>query len=703
MARTTPLDRYRNVGIMAHIDAGKTTTTERILFYTGVSHKIGEVHDGAATMDWMEQEQERGITITSAATTCFWKGMSQQFDEHRVNIIDTPGHVDFTIEVERSLRVLDGAVAVFCAVGGVEPQSETVWRQADKYKVPRLAFVNKMDRVGADFLRVVGQIRERLGANPVPLQIAIGAEEDFKGVVDLVRMQAINWNEADMGVTYTLEAIPAELQGEAEQWRELLVEAAAEANEELMDAYLEEGDLSQDQIHQGIRIRTLAGEIVPAICGSAFKNKGVQAMLDAVVQYMPSPLDVPAIKGVDENGEESGDERKASDDEPFAALAFKIATDPFVGTLTFFRVYSGVMKTGDMVLNPVKGKRERIGRILQMHSNSREEIKEVYAGDIAAAVGLKEVTTGDTLCDKSHPITLERMDFPEPVISVAVEPKTTVDQEKMALALSRLAQEDPSFKVHTDDDTGQTIISGMGELHLDIIVDRMRREFDVEANIGNPQVSYRECIRKAVEAEGKFVRQSGGKGQYGHVKIKLEPLPEGSGYEFEDAIVGGAIPREFIPAAIKGMEEQLQNGVIAGSPVVDVKATLYDGSFHDVDSSEMSFKVAGSLAIREAVLDADPTMLEPVMKVEVVVPEENMGDVMGDLTRRRGVVQGMDEAPSGKIIRAEVPLSEMFGYATALRSATQGRASYSMEFAKYAEVPQAVHDVMINERLGNFH
>jgi elongation factor G len=685
---------------MAHIDAGKTTTTERVLFYTGVSHKIGEVHDGAATMDWMEQEQERGITITSAATTCFWKGMSQQFDEHRVNIIDTPGHVDFTIEVERSLRVLDGAVAVFCAVGGVEPQSETVWRQADKYKVPRLAFINKMDRIGADFLRVVDQIRERLGANPIPLQIAIGAEEDFKGVIDLVRMQAINWNEDDMGVTYTLEAIPAELQSEAEKWRESLVEAAAEANEELMDAYLEEGDLTEDQIHQGIRIRTLAGEIIPAMCGSAFKNKGVQAMLDAVVHYMPSPLDVPAIRGVDENGEESGEERKASDDEPFSALAFKIATDPFVGTLTFFRVYSGMLKTGDMVLNPVKGKRERIGRILQMHSNSREEIKEVYAGDIAAAVGLKDVTTGDTLCDKSHPVTLERMDFPEPVISVAVEPKTTVDQEKMAVALARLAQEDPSFKVRTDEDTGQTIISGMGELHLDIIVDRMKREFDVEANIGNPQVSYRECIRKAVEAEGKFIRQSGGKGQYGHVKIKLEPLPEGSGYEFEDAIVGGSIPGEFIPAAIKGMEEQLQNGVIAGSPVVDVKATLYDGSFHDVDSSEMSFKVAGSLAIREAVLDANPTMLEPVMKVEVVTPEENMGDVMGDLTRRRGVVQGMDEAPSGKIIRAEVPLSEMFGYATALRSATQGRASYSMEFAKYAEVPQAVHDAMINERFG---
>jgi len=695
VARTTPLDRYRNVGIMAHIDAGKTTTTERILFYTGVSHKIGEVHDGAAVMDWMEQEQERGITITSAATTCFWKGMDQQFDQHRINIIDTPGHVDFTIEVERSLRVLDGAVAVFCAVGGVEPQSETVWRQADKYKVPRMAFINKMDRIGADFLRVVKQIRERLGANPVPMQIAIGAEEDFKGVIDLIRMQAIYWNESDLGVTYKLEDIPVELQAEAEKWRESLLEAAAEANEELMDAYLEEGELSEEQIHQGIRIRTLSGEIIPAFCGSAFKNKGVQAMLDAIVRYMPSPLDVPAIKGVAEDGETEV-ERHPSDEEPFASLAFKIATDPFVGTLTFFRVYSGVLKTGDMVYNPAKGKRERIGRILQMHANSREEVKEVYAGDIAAAVGLKDVTTGDTLCAKSHPVILEKMDFPEPVISVAVEPRTTVDQDKMAVALARLAQEDPSFQVHTDEDTGQTIISGMGELHLDIIVDRMKREFDVEANVGNPQVSYRECIRKSSEAEGKFVRQSGGKGQYGHVKIKLEPLPEGSGYEFENEVTGGAIPKEFIPAAIKGMEEQLKNGVIAGCPVVDVKAVIYDGSFHDVDSSEMSFKVAGSLAIRNGVLEADPTMLEPVMKVEVVTPEENMGDVMGDLTRRRGVVQGMDEAPSGKIIRVEVPLSEMFGYATALRSATQGRASYSMEFAKYAEVPKTVADAMIN-------
>ena len=696
MARITPLDRYRNVGIMAHIDAGKTTTTERVLFYTGVSHKIGEVHDGAATMDWMEQEQERGITITSAATTCFWKGMGERFKEHRVNIIDTPGHVDFTIEVERSLRVLDGAVAVFCAVGGVEPQSETVWRQANKYEVPRIAFINKMDRIGANFLRVVDQIRERLGGNPIPLQIAIGAEEKFKGVIDLVQMKAIYWDDKDKGVSFTLEDIPAELQVEAEQWHESLVEAAAEANEELMDAYLEEGGLTEDQVHQGIRIRTLAGEIIPTLCGSAFKNKGVQAMLDGVVRYLPSPLDVPAVNGVVENEGDKVEERLASDNQPFAALAFKIATDPFVGTLTFFRVYSGVLKTGDMVLNPLKGKRERIGRILQMHSNSREEIKEVRAGDIAAAVGLKDVTTGDTLCEKQHPITLERLDFPEPVISVAVEPRTTVDQDKMSVALGKLAQEDPSFKVHTNEDTGQTIISGMGELHLDIIVDRMKREFDVEANVGNPQVSYRECIRQATDAEGKFVRQSGGKGQYGHVKIKLEPLAEGSGYQFEDAITGGTIPKEFIPATMAGMQEQLKNGVLSGCPVVDVKVTLYDGSFHDVDSSEMSFKVAGSLAIREGVLAASPAMLEPVMKVEVVMPEENMGDVMGDLNRRRGIVQGMDEAPSGKVVRAEVPLSEMFGYATALRSATQGRASYSMEFSKYAEVPEKAATAMIN-------
>ena len=700
MARTTPLDRYRNVGIMAHIDAGKTTTTERILFYSGVSHKMGEVHDGAATMDWMEQEQERGITITSAATTCFWQGMDKSFDEHRVNIIDTPGHVDFTIEVERSLRVLDGAVAVFCAVGGVEPQSETVWRQADKYQVPRIAFINKMDRIGADFLRVVEQIGERLGAHPVPLQIAIGSEEEFKGVVDLVCMKAVNWDEGDLGVSFTLEEIPADLLADAEKWRESLVEAAAEATEELMDAYLEEGDLTENQIIQGIRIRTLAGEIIPAMCGSAFKNKGVQAVLDAVVRYLPSPLDVPAIKGIVEDGFEEGapTERQASDEEPFSALAFKIATDPFVGVLTFFRVYSGVLKTGDMVFNPIKGKRERVGRILQMHSNSREEIKEVYAGDIAAAVGLKDVTTGDTLCDKNHPITLERIEFPDPVISVAVEPRTAADQDKMSVALAKLAQEDPSFQVRTDEETGQTIISGMGELHLDIIVDRMKREFDVEANVGAPQVSYRECIRQSVEAEGKFIRQAGGKGHYGHVKIKIEPLPEGSGYQFEDAIVAGSIPQEFIPAANKGIEEQLQNGVLAGCPVVDVRVTLLDGSFHDVDSSEMSFKVAGSLAIRDAVLNANATMLEPVMKVEVVTPEENMGDVMGDLNRRRGIVQGMDEAPSGKIIRAEVPLAEMFGYATALRSATQGRADYSMEFAKYAEVPKAVHDAMIIER-----
>jgi len=696
VARITPLDRYRNVGIMAHIDAGKTTTTERVLFYTGVSHKIGEVHDGAATMDWMEQEQERGITITSAATTCFWKGMGGQFEEHRINIIDTPGHVDFTIEVERSLRVLDGAVAVFCAVGGVEPQSETVWRQADKYEVPRIAFINKMDRVGADFLRVVGQLRERLGANPIPVQIAIGAEEDFKGVVDLIQMKAISWDDGDKGVSFTLGDIPVELQSEAEQWRESLVEVAAEANEELMGVYIEGGDLTEDQIYQGIRLRTLAGEIIPTLCGSAFKNKGVQAMLDAMVRYLPSPLDISSVKGVIENEGDKVEERKASDDEPFAALAFKVATDPFVGTLTFFRVYSGILKAGDTVLNPIKGKRERVGRILQMHSNSREEIKEVRTGDIAAAVGLKDVTTGDTLCEKQYPITLERLDFPEPVISVAVEPRTTVDQDKMSVALGKLAQEDPSFKVHASEETGQTIISGMGELHLDIIVDRMKREFDVEANVGDPQVSYRECIRQAVEAEGKFVRQSGGKGQYGHVKIKLEPLEEGSGYEFEDAITGGSIPKEFIPATMAGMEEQLQNGVLAGCPIMDVKVTLYDGSFHDVDSSEMSFKVAGSLAIREGVLAASPAMLEPVMRIEVVMPEEYMGDVMGDLNRRRGIVQGMDDVPNGKVVRAEVPLSKMFGYATDLRSATQGRGSYSMEFEKYAEVPEKASNAMVN-------
>ena len=696
MTGKTPLDRYRNVGIMAHIDAGKTTTTERILFYTGVSHKIGEVHDGAATMDWMEQEQERGITITSAATTCFWSGMAHQFNKHRINIIDTPGHVDFTVEVERSLRVLDGAVAVFCAVGGVEPQTETVWRQADKYRVPRLAFVNKMDRMGADFLRAVYQIRERLGANPVPIQLPIGSEEGFKGVVDLVCMKAIYWDEEHMGVDYTLSDIPDELYGDAVKWREQLVEAAAEANEELMDLYLSDADLDEEQIYLGLRERTLSGDLVPVLCGSAFKNKGVQSLLDAVIQYLPSPLDVPPIKGVDLNGNEV--ERKASYEEPFASLAFKIATDPFVGTLAFFRVYSGVLKTGDMVFNPLKNKRERIGRILQMHSNSREEIKQVGAGDIAAAVGLKEVVTGDTLCDKNHPIILERMDFPDPVISVAVEPRTAADQEKMALSLAKLAMEDPTFKVATDAETGQTIISGMGELHLDIIVDRMKREFDVEANVGDPQVSYRECIRKSVEAEGKFIRQSGGKGQYGHVKIVMEPLPEGSGYEFEDAIVGGVVPSEFIPAVKKGVEEQLNNGVLAGCPVVDVKVKLVGGSYHDVDSSEMSFKVAGAIAVRNGVLEASPAMLEPLMKVEVMTPEDNMGEVMGDLTRRRGIVQGMDEAPLGRIIRAEVPLSEMFGYATALRSATQGRASYSMEFAKYAEVPKSIAETMINER-----
>ncbi|PID44250.1 MAG: elongation factor G [Proteobacteria bacterium] len=695
MPRETPIERYRNVGIMAHIDAGKTTTTERILFYTGVSHKIGEVHDGAATMDWMEQEQERGITITSAATTCFWSGMDKQFDQHRINIIDTPGHVDFTIEVERSLRVLDGAVAVFCAVGGVEPQSETVWRQADRYRVPRVAFVNKMDRAGADFSRVVGQIRERLGANPVPLQLAIGAEEDFAGVVDLIRMKAIYWSESDMGLTYREDDIPAGLIDEAAECRENLIEAAAESSDELMEVYLNEGELSSEQIHQGLRIRTISGEIVPVMCGSAFKNKGVQAVLDSVVSYLPSPSDVPAIEGVDENGVGSGLLRSANDDEPFSALAFKISTDPFVGSLCFFRVYSGVLKSGEVVFNPRKGKRERIGRILQMHSNSRDEIQEVRAGDIAAAVGLKEVITGDTLCDLDKKITLELMDFPEPVIAVAVEPRTQSDQDKMSTALAKLAQEDPSFRVHTDEESGQTIISGMGELHLDIIVDRMKREFSVDANVGAPQVSYRECIRKTVNAEGKFIRQSGGKGQYGHVWLKLEPLEEGVGYVFEDAITGGVIPKEFISSVDQGVKEQLENGVLAGYPCVDIKVTLYDGSFHDVDSSELSFKVAGSIAVREGVLQADPVLLEPIMSVEVVTPEENMGDVMGDLSRRRGVVQGMDDSPSGKIIRAEVPLGEMFGYATDLRSATQGRASYSMEFAKYAEASKQVSNAVM--------
>ena len=690
MARKTPIERYRNIGIMAHIDAGKTTTTERVLFYTGISHKIGEVHDGAATMDWMEQEQERGITITSAATTCFWQGMDKQFPEHRINIIDTPGHVDFTIEVERSLRVLDGACAVFCAVGGVEPQSETVWRQANKYHVPRMAFINKMDRAGANFLRVVEQIKERLGANPVPLQLNIGAEEGFQGVVDLVRMKAIYWNDADLGVTYEAREIPAELQEECNGLREEMVEAAAEANEALMDKYLNEGDLSEEDIKAGLRIRVLANEIVPCLCGSAFKNKGVQAMLDAIVEYMPAPNDVPAIKGILDDKAETEAERHADDDEPFAALAFKIATDPFVGTLSFFRVYSGVMKSGDSILNPVKGKKERIGRLVQMHSNSREEIKEVRAGDIAAAIGLKDVTTGDTLCDSSHVITLERMEFPEPVIAVAIEPKTLPDQEKMGIALSKLAQEDPSFRVHTDEESGQTIISGMGELHLEIIVDRLKREFKVDANVGTPQVAYRETIRDVVEQEAKFVRQSGGRGQYGHVWLKIEPQEPGAGYEFVNEIVGGVVPKEYIPAVDKGVQEQMKNGSIAGFPIVDVKVTLYDGSFHDVDSSEMAFKIAGSMCFRDGARNANPVLLEPIMKVEVVTPEDHMGDVMGDLNRRRGIVGGMEESPSGKIIRAEVPLGEMFGYATDLRSATQGRATYSMEFAKYAEAPASV-------------
>ncbi|MET0046995.1 MAG: elongation factor G [Sedimenticola sp.] len=697
MARTTPIERYRNLGIMAHIDAGKTTTTERILYYTGVSHKIGEVHDGAATMDWMEQEQERGITITSAATTCFWSGMDQQFPEHRINIIDTPGHVDFTIEVERSLRVLDGACAVFCAVGGVEPQSETVWRQANKYGVPRIAFVNKMDRMGANFLRVVEQVKERLGANPVPLQIAIGAEEGFKGVVDLIKMKAIIWDEASRGMEYEEQEIPADLQALAEEWRENMIEAAAEATEELMEKYLEEGDLSDAEIKEGIRARTLKNEITPMLCGSAFKNKGVQAMLDAVIEYMPAPTDVPAITGVLDDADETVASRPSSDDEPFAALAFKIATDPFVGSLTFFRVYSGVLKSGDSVYNPVKGKKERIGRILQMHSNSREEIKEVRAGDIAAAVGLKDVTTGETLCDQGNVITLERMEFPEPVIAVAVEPRTKADQEKMGVALSKLAQEDPSFRVSTDDESGQTIIAGMGELHLDIIVDRMRREFSVEANVGAPQVAYRETIRNAVEHEAKFVRQSGGRGQYGHVCLRLEPQEAGAGYEFVNDIVGGVVPREYIPAVDKGIQEQMESGVIAGYPMVDVKVTLFDGSFHDVDSNEMAFKIAGSMCFREGSEKANPVLLEPIMKVEVVTPEEYMGDVMGDLNSRRGIVQGMDDSPAGRQIKAEVPLSEMFGYATDLRSATQGRATYSMEFSKYTEVPASLADAVINK------
>ncbi len=682
---------------MAHIDAGKTTTTERVLFYTGISHKIGEVHDGAAVMDWMEQEQERGITITSAATTCFWNGMDNQFDEHRINIIDTPGHVDFTIEVERSLRVLDGACAVFCAVGGVEPQSETVWRQANKYKVPRMAFVNKMDRTGANFLYVVNQIKERLNSHAVPIQLAIGAEENFKGVVDLIEMKAIYWNEEDMGTTFVKDEIPADMQEECDKWRAELIEAAAESSEEIMDRYLETGTLSQEDIREGLRIRTLSNEIVPTLCGTAFKNKGVQAMLDAIVEFMPSPTDVPSIQGILDDKDSSQAERHASDDDPFASLAFKIATDPYVGTLTFFRVYSGVLSSGDTVYNPVKGKKERIGRILQMHSNSREEIKEVRAGDIAAAVGLKDITTGETLCDLDNVITLERMEFPDPVISVAVEPKTKSDQEKMGIALQKLAQEDPSFQVRTDDESGQTIISGMGELHLEIIVDRMKREFSVEANVGAPQVSYRETICKSVKQEGKFVRQSGGRGQYGHVYLRIEPLKPGDGFEFASEIVGGVVPKEYIPAVEKGVKEAVYNGVIAGYPVVDVKVTLYDGSFHDVDSSEMAFKIAGSMAFRDGARLADPRLLEPIMKVEVVTPEEHMGDVVGDLNRRRGMVGGMTDSPSGKVVSSEVPLAEMFGYATDLRSATQGRATYSMEFNKYKEVPANLADAIIKK------
>ncbi|RDE18151.1 elongation factor G [Motiliproteus coralliicola] len=695
MARKTPLNRYRNIGICAHVDAGKTTTTERVLFYTGLSHKIGEVHDGAATMDWMEQEQERGITITSAATTCFWSGMNQQFDQHRINIIDTPGHVDFTIEVERSLRVLDGAVVVLCASSGVQPQTETVWRQANKYEVPRMVFVNKMDRAGADFFMVVDQLEERLGAAAVPINFPIGAEDEFKGVVDLIKMKAILWNEADQGMTYDEAEIPAELQDKADELREQMVEAAAEASEELMDKYLEEGDLSAEEIKQGLRARTLANEIVPMQAGSAFKNKGVQAVLDAVIELMPSPLDVKAIEGTLDDGKETVATRPADDNAPFAALAFKIATDPFVGTLTFIRVYSGKLNSGDSVYNSVKQKKERVGRMVQMHSNNREEIKEVLAGDIAATIGLKDVTTGDTLCDQNDVIVLERMEFPEPVISVAVEPKTKADQEKMGVALGKLAQEDPSFRVETDEESGQTIISGMGELHLDIIVDRMKREFKVEANIGKPRVAYREKIRTTVDANHKFAKQSGGRGQYGHVVVEFSPSDE-DGLEFINEIVGGAIPKEYIPAVEKGIAEQMQNGVIAGYPLLGLKARLYDGSFHDVDSNEMAFKIAASQALKKYAMEASPCLLEPMMKVEVVTPEDYMGDVMGDLNRRRGIVQGMEESSSGKVIRAEVPLGEMFGYATDLRSATQGRATYSMEFEKYAEAPQTVAEAVIN-------
>jgi elongation factor G len=693
-----PVERIRNIGIMAHIDAGKTTTTERILFYTGVSHKIGEVHEGTAIMDWMAQERERGITITSAATHCIWKGMDEQYPLHRINIIDTPGHVDFTIEVERSLRVLDGAIAVFDSVGGVEPQTETVWRQANKYGVPRLGFVNKMDRAGADYMRTVRQVRERLGAFPVPIQMPIGAEENFKGVVDLVRMKAIYWNEADRGVTYEAKEIPTDMQDVCVQWREKMVEAAAEATEELMEKYLENGDLTPDEIKIGLRKRTIANEIVPMLCGSAFKNKGVQALLDAVIDYLPAPIDVPPIRGVLDDKEESEGLRRADSSEPFAALVFKIATDPFVGTLSFFRVYSGVLRSGDTVYNPVKRKKERIGRLLQMHANTREEIKEIGPGGIVAAVGLKTVSTGDTLSDLDKVITLEKMDFPDPVIWVAVEPKTKADQEKMSIALGKLAQEDPSFRVQTDEESGQTIIGGMGELHLEIIVDRMKREFGVEANVGKPQVAYRETIKKAVEQEGKYIRQSGGRGQYGHVWIRIEPREPGAGFEFVNKIVGGVIPKEYIPAVQKGIVEQMENGVIAGYPVVDVSVSLYDGSFHDVDSSEMAFKVAGSMAFKEGAKKASPILLEPIMKVEVVTPEDYMGDVMGDLSRRRGVLQAMDENPAGKIINAQVPLSEMFGYATDLRSLSQGRAIYTMEFSKYSEAPASIAEAIIQQQ-----
>jgi len=697
VARSTPIERYRNIGIMAHIDAGKTTTTERILFYTGLSHKLGEVHDGNAIMDWMEQEQERGITITSAATTTFWRGMDQSRPEYRINIIDTPGHVDFTIEVERSLRVLDGACAVFCAVGGVEPQSETVWRQGNKYAVPRMAFINKMDRAGADFERVVRQIRERLGANPIPIQIPIGAEENFEGVVDLVKMKAIYWDEETKGVNYEEREIPAELQDRAQALHEQMVEAAAEATEELMDRYLDQGNMSVEEIKKGLRERTLANEIVCVLCGSAFKNKGVQAMLDAIVDYMPSPIDVPPMRGITDDAAESEVVRRSSDDEPFSALAFKIATDPFVGQLVFFRAYSGVLKSGDSVYNPVKGKKERIGRILQMHSNERKDIKEVYAGDIAAAVGLKEVTTGDTLCDPKSVVTLERMEFPDPVISQAVEPKTKSDQEKMGVALSKLAQEDPSFNVRTDEESGQTIISGMGELHLEIIIDRMKREFNVQANVGKPQVAYRETIKNAVSQEHKYAKQTGGRGQYGHVYLKLEPMERGHGFEFVDEIKGGAVPREYIPAVQKGVQDAMEGGVIAGYPVVDVKVTLYDGSYHEVDSSEHAFKAAGSMAFKEGALKAKAILLEPIMAVEVITPEDYMGPVNGDLNSRRGVIMAMEQAPAGKIIRAEVPLAEMFGYATSLRSATQGRANYSMEFKKYAPAPTNVTEVVMKK------